>query len=293
MSARNCIAQSLAASPPSTRNASIASPQSALIAAIRSRVWNPTASSVGARDLRQAAFGGQTAQRAARAGLPIRRAEPGKSRHEIDALARVGLCREVSGLGRGADRPEPVAQPLHRGAGDKNAAFERIGGLAAEPVGERRQQPVARRGRPRAGMQQREGAGAVGRFDHARRESTPARSAPRAGRRPPRRSGSHRRTARAPSLRNRRRCRGSRAAARAGYRMPAAARRPRRDRADRTASCARHWSRRSRAARRRSAATTESCRSCRTRSRRRRRARAGRAPHRAASGSSTPRNTGR
>ena len=120
-----------------------------------------------ARDLWQPAIGGQAAQHPARVRRPVRRAEPAKGRDEIHALARIGPRRYRLRLGRGLDRAEPVAQPLDGGAGDEDAAFERVGGLAAKLVRDRRQQAVTRGGRLRAGMQERERAGAIGRFDHA------------------------------------------------------------------------------------------------------------------------------
>ena len=58
--------------------------------------------------------------------------------------------------------PEPVAQPLHHRAADEDAAFERVLGLAADLPGDGREQPVARRDRPLAGVLQQEAAGAVG-----------------------------------------------------------------------------------------------------------------------------------
>src|SRR3546814_6371673 len=54
-----------------------------------------------------------------------------------------------SGLRRRADQLQRVAQPLDGGAGDEDRALQRIGGFAGKPVGDRRQQAVARdRGGP-------------------------------------------------------------------------------------------------------------------------------------------------
>ena len=70
-----------------------------------------------------------------------------------------------------ADDAEPVAEPLHRGAGDEDRAFERVGPLALELVGDGGEQPVPRHHRLVAGVEQREAAGAVGRLEHARLEA--------------------------------------------------------------------------------------------------------------------------
>ena len=60
---------------------------------------------------------------------------------------------------------------MHRGAGDEDRAFERIGALAAELVGDRGEKPVLRRDRHLSGIEQSEAAGAVGRLHHAGREA--------------------------------------------------------------------------------------------------------------------------
>ena len=56
---------------------------------------------------------------------------------------------------------------MHRGAGDEDRAFQRIGALALELIGDGGEQPVARGDALGAGIEQREAAGAVGRFHHA------------------------------------------------------------------------------------------------------------------------------
>ena len=55
---------------------------------------------------------------------------------------------------------------MHRSAGDKDAALEGVSGLAAEPIGDRRQQAVARNGGLAADMQKCKSPGAVGSLDH-------------------------------------------------------------------------------------------------------------------------------
>ncbi|MCY1431575.1 hypothetical protein D9M71_475470 [compost metagenome] len=67
-----------------------------------------------------------------------------------------------------ADQLDAVAQPLHRGAGDEDAAFHRVAHLAVEPIADGGQQAVARGHGPVAGVLDHEAAGAVGAFHHAR-----------------------------------------------------------------------------------------------------------------------------
>ena len=83
--------------------------------------------------------------RAARIGIPVRRAEPDEGRHQIDLLGRVGRARQRVRVGGALDQLQPVAQPLHGGAGDEDRAFQRIGALAVELIGDGGQQPVAAR----------------------------------------------------------------------------------------------------------------------------------------------------
>ena len=74
-------------------------------------------------------------------GVPVRGAEADERRDQIDP-AMSGPGRERLGLAGVADQLEAVAQPLDRGAGDEDAALERIGGPAAQPIGDGRQQAV-------------------------------------------------------------------------------------------------------------------------------------------------------
>ena len=87
------------------------------------------------------------------------RAEPGEGGHEIDLLVGVGARRQFAGLRGAGDEAEPVAQPLHGRAGGEDRAFERIGALALQLVGDRRQQAMGRADGLLAGVQQHEGAG--------------------------------------------------------------------------------------------------------------------------------------
>ena len=81
--------------------------------------------------------------RAARVGIPVRRAQAGERGHEVDAAAVGHRRRQRLDLGRLRDDAEPVAQPLDHRAADEDAAFERVLGLAADLPGDRREQPVA------------------------------------------------------------------------------------------------------------------------------------------------------
>ena len=76
--------------------------------------------------------------------------------------------RERSGLGRVGDDPEPVAQPLHRRAGDEDRAFHRVRhGRRTERPRDRRQQPVDRLGQRRPDVGEHERTGAVRVLRHA------------------------------------------------------------------------------------------------------------------------------
>ena len=93
------------------------------------------------RQVRAAAAAGEADDRAARVGVPVRRAEPGQRGDEVDAVVAVQRGRQRLGLRRPPrSMPEPVAQPLHRGAGDEDRGLQRVGGLLAEPAGDRGQQ---------------------------------------------------------------------------------------------------------------------------------------------------------
>ena len=77
----------------------------------------------------------------------------------------------VVGLAGMGDDADAVAQPFDRRTRHEDRAFLRIGRLAVQPVGDGGQQPVLGDDRRIAGVDQREAAGAVGRFRHARRQA--------------------------------------------------------------------------------------------------------------------------
>ena len=110
-------------------------------------------------------------KRAAGLGIPPGGAQADKGRHQVDRLHGVGLGRQRPALVRRADDSEPVPEPLHRGAGDKDRTFERVGRNAIQPIGDGGQQPVARPHHVGTGIDEGETAGAIGRFHHARREA--------------------------------------------------------------------------------------------------------------------------
>ena len=106
---------------------------------------------------------GDAEDRAARRRVPVGGAETGQRGHEDHAAAVGHGRRQGLGLGRGADQPETVPQPLHRGAGDEDRALEGVGQLAAGGhPGDRREQPGVRPFQGGAGVHQHERPGAVG-----------------------------------------------------------------------------------------------------------------------------------
>ena len=110
---------------------------------------------------------GDADDRAARIHVPVRRAEPRERGHDVHAVARWHAGGERLALGRGLDDAEAVAQPLHRRAGDEDAAFDGEALLAGDARGDRRQQPMLGEHRPRARVLQNEAAGAVRVLDRA------------------------------------------------------------------------------------------------------------------------------
>ena len=69
--------------------------------------------------------------RAARVRIPVRRAEAGEGRHEVDAAVVGHGRRERLDVGRLLDDAQAVAQPLHDRAADEHAALERVLGASA------------------------------------------------------------------------------------------------------------------------------------------------------------------
>ena len=166
------MVQSLATMPPSTRSTDLAARRPVAAHGLQ-QVAGLVADGLqrGAGDLLGAGGAREPEQGAAGFGLPIGRAEADEGRHEVDVLLGIRLGRQRPAFGRRGDDLEAVAQPLHGGAGDEDRAFERIGALAVELVGDGGQQPVLGGHRLGARVENREAAGAVGGLHHAGREA--------------------------------------------------------------------------------------------------------------------------
>ena len=80
----------------------------------------------------------------------------------------VRLAGEGGGVAGFFDDAQTVTQPLHGGTGDEDGAFERIGALAAQLIGDGGEQAVLGDDLFGACVEEREAARAVGRFHHAR-----------------------------------------------------------------------------------------------------------------------------
>lgn len=74
--------------------------------------------------------------------VPVGRAQADEGRHDIDAVAIGDGRGQLLGLGRAVDQFQLVAQPLHRGPGDEDAAFQGVFKLAVYAPGNGRQRPV-------------------------------------------------------------------------------------------------------------------------------------------------------
>ncbi len=158
---------------------------------------------------------------------PVRGEQTGEGRYEVHPAVVLDRECEFLDLGRGLDHLQVVAQPLHERTGDRDRAFQHVGGrLVADLVADARDEAVLRLHRFRAGVQQQERAGAVGVLRLARRRSRSGRTAPPAGRRGRQRPA--RRPPRRPPRRRPGSTIGSRAASTAARRSRRAGRRPNR-----------------------------------------------------------------
>ena len=111
----------------------------------------------------------QSGQHPTRLGLPVWSTQPGERRDEIDALSiRARAAGDRLRLRRGGDQSKTIAQPLHRYARGKNAAFQRVADFTPQPIGDRRQQLLRRTDLGRAGMGHDKTAGPIGALAHAR-----------------------------------------------------------------------------------------------------------------------------
>ncbi len=113
----------------------------------------------------------------ARIGHPPRRPEPGERGQHPDAAASSTVARQRAevGAGRRPGRARRASQSSIAPGGE-HAAVERERVAAADPPGDRRQQPAARSPGPaaRPGVREHEDAGPVGRLHAARRSTQPA-----------------------------------------------------------------------------------------------------------------------
>ncbi len=115
-----------------------------------------------ARDVRAGAAAGETDDRPARLRIPVGRAQAGEGGNEVDAIVAIERRREGLGVGGRVDDPQAVAQPLHRRARDEDRSLQGVRRGGADLPRHRREQSRCGLGRGKAGVQEREGAGAVG-----------------------------------------------------------------------------------------------------------------------------------
>ena len=106
---------------------------------------------------------GQPDDRPARVAAPVGSEQAAEGRHEVDPAGVLDLSGERLDLGRAGDDPELVAQPLHRAAGDRDRALQRVDRPGvAEAVGDGGEQSVLAAHELLARVEQEEVAGAVG-----------------------------------------------------------------------------------------------------------------------------------
>ena len=110
---------------------------------------------------------GDAQQRTARVLVPVGGAQAGQRRHEVHAAVVFHRVSQVVDVGRGADQAGTVTQPLDGRATHEDAAFQCVGGLAADLPGHGGQQVVGRFHRGVARVHQQEAAGPVGVLQHA------------------------------------------------------------------------------------------------------------------------------
>ena len=115
-----------------------------------------------------AAAAGQPKDSAPGFGVPIGSAQPHKSRDHIHALAVPGERGDLFALRGRADQLHGVPQPLDRAAGHEDAALQGVFYLAVITPGNGCHQPETGADRFFPGIHQKETAGAVCVFDHAR-----------------------------------------------------------------------------------------------------------------------------
>ena len=97
---------------------------------MRSAVWKAMLSSAARAMCARVDAARQADDGAARRGVPLRRAESGEGRHQVDVAGIGHAGGQGFDVGGAFDDAESVAQPLHRGAAHEHAAFERVAGSA-------------------------------------------------------------------------------------------------------------------------------------------------------------------
>ena len=121
-----------------------------------------------AGDVGRSGAAGDAADGALGIRIPVRGAEAGEGRYEVDtAVVGHGQC-QCFNLRRTLDDAEAVAQPLDDAASDEDGAFEGVVDLVANLPGDRCEEVVAAHDGLAAGVHKEEAAGAVGVFDVAR-----------------------------------------------------------------------------------------------------------------------------
>ena len=95
-----------------------------------SATWKAIASSAARAICAEVGSAGEADDRAARIGIPVRSAQSGKRRDEVDAAAIGHAGRQLLDVGRGANDPQSVAKPLNDRARNENAALQGILGSA-------------------------------------------------------------------------------------------------------------------------------------------------------------------
>ena len=100
--------------------------KSAFIASTTSRVCHAVASSTARARWPRLMYPVSPAITPARVAPPVRREQAREGRHEIAAAVVLDRQRERLDLGRAADQPDVVAEPLHERAGDRDRALERV-----------------------------------------------------------------------------------------------------------------------------------------------------------------------
>ena len=132
---------------------------------------------------------------------PIRRAQPHKSRHQVNPGRIAHRQRQAFGFFRRLDQLQLVAQPLDGGAGKIDDAFEGIGRLVIKNPADRRDDAALGNARFGSNIQQDRRTGAKGDLGAARLKSSARKT------RPPANRPSRRRSAEEPAAARRNRSR--------------------------------------------------------------------------------------